>query len=82
MSTATFGSANHPFRATLPQRTLRRLPVFEPEVQARIDAAAAAEAALVLPEQPAPRRWFTAADARDFLLAYAACFLAISAWIS
>ena len=77
MSTATFGTTRHPFRAQLPLRTLRRLPRHEPEVQARIDAM----------ENPAaheaePRRgWFTMQDARDFLLAYVACFLAVSAFL-
>jgi len=85
MSTASFGTANHPFRATLPPRVLLRLPVFEPEVQARIDAAArsaevqqAAESVI----RPPSRRWINRADIRDFLLAYTACFLAVSAWLS
>jgi hypothetical protein len=77
MSTAIFGTARHPFRAQLPLRTLRRLPRHEPEVQARIDAMegiAALEPAL-------PRGRFTAQDLRDFLLAYVACFLAVSAFL-
>ncbi|HET9627966.1 MAG TPA: hypothetical protein VFP14_00610 [Novosphingobium sp.] len=72
-----FGTARHPFRATLPLRTLRRLPRHEPEVQARIDACEGAAA-----EEPQVRRaWLTMQDVRDFLLAYVACFLAISAWL-
>jgi len=84
MSTASFGTANHPFRATLPLRVLRRLPVFEPEVQARMDAAAAAaaEAGPIDERVPARRRWISRQDLRDFLLAYSACFLAVTAWIS
>jgi len=86
MSTASFGTANHPFRATLPPRVLRRLPVFEPEVQARMDAAAttsAMSAAEPVTEQaPARRRWISRQDVRDFLIAYSACFLAVTAWIS
>jgi len=71
-----FGTARHPFRAGLPLRTLRCLPRHEPEVQARIDAGAGAAA-----EDPAPRRWLNAQDVRDFLIAYVACFLAVSAWL-
>jgi len=86
MSTASFGTANHPFRATLPPRVLRRLPVFEPEVQARMDAAAAAAAAAeagpIDERVPARRRWISRQGLRDFLLAYSACFLAVTAWIS
>jgi len=80
MSTLTaspvFGTARHPFRATLPLRALRRLPRHEPEVQARIDACAEPTA------QAAPRRrWLTAQDAKDFLIAYVACFMAVSAFL-
>lgn len=86
MSTASFGTANHPFRATLPPRVLRRLPVFEPEVQARMDAAAAVAALPaaepVVEAAPACRRWISRQDVRDFLIAYSACFLAVTAWIS
>ena len=77
MSTASFGTANRPFRATLPLRVLRRLPVFEPEVQARIDACHGVEAG----QAPVRRSWLTAQDVRDFLLAYIACFLAVSAFL-
>jgi hypothetical protein len=83
MSTATslrqptFGTARHPFRATLPMRTLRRLPRFEPEVQALLDRGdvCAAQAAV-------PSKWrITTQDVKDFLIAYIACFMAVSAWI-
>jgi len=79
MSTATFGTSNHPFRATLPLRVLRRLPQYEPEVRARM--AAAEQAA---DPAPAPRNgWrITAQDVKDFLIAYIACFMAVSAWLS
>lgn len=77
MSTAIIGTARHPFRATLPLRTLRRLPRHEPEVQARIDAYEGVAA-----EQPQVRRpLLTAQDVRDFLLAYIACFLAVTAYL-
>ncbi len=77
MRTATFGTANHPFRATLPLRVLRRLPQHEPEVRVRIEAELRAEAA------PAEERrsLITLQDAKDFLLAYVACFMAVSAWL-
>jgi len=78
MSTVIFGTSNHPFRATLPLRVLRRLPQYEPEVRARMAAAEQADPA------PAPRRaWrITAQDVKDFLIAYIACFMAVSAWLS
>lgn len=77
MSTAIIGTTRHPFRATLPLRTLRRLPRHEPEVQARIDAYEGVTA-----EQPQARRpLLTAQDVRDFLLAYIACFLAVTAYL-
>lgn len=81
MATTTFGTANHPFRATLPLRVLRRLPQFEPEVQARI--ALAEHTAQAPAANPAPRRgWgLSAQDVKDFLIAYIACFMAVSAWI-
>jgi len=85
VATPTFGTARHPFRATLPLRTLRRLPRHEPEVQARhepevqarIDACHGGEAEAA----PVRRSWLTAQDVRDFLLAYIACFLAVTAFL-
>ena len=72
-----FGTARHPFRASLPLRTLRRLPRHEPEVQALIDAGESTAG-----EEPVARRpWLTVQDAKDFLLAYLACFLAVSAFL-
>jgi len=77
MSTATFGPAKHPFRATLPLRVLRRLPQHEPEVRARIGSVQDAD--------PAPgetkRPFVTMQDVKDFLIAYVACFMAVSAWL-
>jgi len=78
MSTAIFGTARHPFRATLPLRTLSRLPRHEPEVQARIDGCRGE--VLHQPEQR--RAWLSAQDLRDFLIAYIACFMAVSAFLS
>jgi hypothetical protein len=86
MNTATFGTANHPFRATLPLRVLKRLPRMEPEVEARIVAAAVLEAAVGAGAdtgaQAKRRRWLSAQEMKEFLIAYIACFMAISAWIS
>ena len=75
----TFGTARHPFRATLPLRVLRRLPQHEPEVRARI------EAAVEQPEDyaaPRKRPLVTVQDVKDFLLAYCAFFMAASAFLS
>jgi hypothetical protein len=80
--TPAFGTSRHPFRAQLPARVLHRLPRLEPEVQARIDAAAAvaAQDVAVVADR---RRWLiTARDVKDFLIAYVACFLAVSAFLS
>lgn len=70
--------AGHPFRRTLPAHVLRPLPRFEPEVEAAMSA-------LQLPEgvrsKPVDRRKITRQDVKDFLLAYCACFLAVSAFI-
>ena len=84
MATTTFGTAHHPFRATLPLRVLRQLPQYEPEVLAKMAEAAAREAAPDrLVEAPATGRpLFTLGDLRDFLMAYTACFVAATAWLA
>lgn len=70
--------AGHPFRRTLPAHVLRPLPLFEPEVEAAMKA-------LHLPEgmrsPPVDPRRITLQDVKDFLLAYCACFAAVSAFI-
>jgi len=70
--------AGHPFRRTLPAHVLRPLPVLEPEVEAAL-------ARLQMPEgvrsPPVDPRRITLQDVKDFLLAYCACFLAISVFI-
>lgn len=70
--------AGHPFRRTLPAHVLKPLPMFEPEVEAAI-------AALQLPEgvrsKPVDPKRITRQDVKDFLLAYCACFMAVSAFI-
>ncbi len=86
MSTATFGPSRHPFRSALPLRVLRRLPQYEPEVQARMAAMESREAELPEPvvsaDEPDKRRFITMQDVKDFLIAYVACFMAVSAWLS
>lgn len=86
MSHATFGPSRHPFRSALPLRVLRRLPQYEPEVQARIAAMEFQEAefteADVSADGPRKRRFITMQDVKDFLIAYVACFMAVSAWLS
>lgn len=85
-NTAAFGTARHPFRATLPLRVLRRLPQPEPEVRARMAAAAAAvEAGDNAPSNHAgsgKRPLVTVQDVKDFALAYCAFFMAASAFLS
>lgn len=86
MSTATFGPSRHPFRSALPLRVLRRLPQYEPEVQARIAAMELQEPEApggdTAADEPRQRGLITMQDAKDFLLAYVACFLAVSAWLT
>ena len=79
--TASFGTARHPFRATLPLRALRTLPRYEPEVRARMEEAELADDD---DAHGAPRKkpLLTIQDAKDFLLAYCACFMAASAFLS
>lgn len=85
----------HPFRRTLPDRVLRLLPEYEPEVKAAMARAASrAERALIVEvptsgteevtPQPVPRamwRRFTAQDVRDFALTYLACLAAVATFI-
>ena len=75
---ASFGTARHPYRATLPLRVLRSLPSHEPEVRARI-AEAEEEAG---EDAPLRRPLITVQDVKDFLLAYCACFIAVSTFLS
>ena len=74
--------AGHPFRRTLPAHVLRPLPIFEPEVeQAMAAAASAAQHLAEMRSPPVDPRQITLQDIKDFLLAYCACFIAISAFI-
>lgn len=79
--TASFGTARHPFRATLPLRALRTLPRPEPEVRAKMEQAErdhGDEAG----DGPRKEPFLTIQDVKDFLLAYCACFMAASAFLS
>lgn len=79
--TATFGTARHPFRATLPLRALRTLPRPEPEVRARMEQAEL-EDNEGADQKPRKEPFLTIQDLKDFLLAYCACFMAVSAFLS
>ncbi|MBC2668185.1 hypothetical protein ACFOON_11350 [Novosphingobium piscinae] len=88
MGAIRYGGTRHPFRASLPRRVLRSLPHHEPEVAARLAAAAACgdngEATDAAPAvRPAPRRgWrITTQDVKDFLIAYTACLLAVTTFL-
>lgn len=70
--------AGHPFRRTLPAHVLRPLPVLEPEVDAAVRAVTLPDGLLSPPVDP---RHITVQDVKDFLLAYCACFMAVSAFI-
>lgn len=68
----------HAFRRGLPARVLLPLPVPEPEVVAareRMNRLAA------MRSPPVNLRRITMQDVKDFLLAYCACFIAVSAFI-
>lgn len=67
--------SGHPFRRRLPARVLHPLPSFEPEVLAAIQRAE-------VRSQPLDWKRVTLQDARDFLLAYCACFVAVMAFIA
>jgi hypothetical protein len=77
--------AGHPFRRTLPAHVLRPLPMFEPEVEEALIAAARGPLAALqvaeLRSPPVDPRKLTLQDAKDFLLAYCACFIAVAAFI-
>jgi hypothetical protein len=79
MPIAAFGcrksGPGHPFRASLPRHVLTPLPVPEPEVLAAMARAG-------LRSEPVNWKRITLQDAKDFLLAYCACFVALMAFIS
>ncbi len=65
----------HAFRAALPEAVLRVMPAYEPEVALAMERAK-------LRSKPLDPAMITLQDAKDFLLAYCACFLAVLAFIS
>ncbi|MFM9935240.1 MAG: hypothetical protein ACKVOL_03460 [Novosphingobium sp.] len=74
--------AGHPFRRTLPAHVLRPLPMFEPEVERAMAVLAASGAQLAeMRSPPVNPHKIMLQDVKDFLLAYCACFLAVSAFI-
>lgn len=70
--------AGHPFRRTLPAHVLRPLPKLEPEVE---QAMAGAILRAELRSPPIDPKKITLQDLKEFLLAYCACFIAVSAFI-
>jgi hypothetical protein len=70
--------AGHPFRRTLPAHVLRPLPKLEPEVE---QAMAGAILLAELRSPPIDPKKITLQDLKEFLLAYCACFIAVSAFI-
>jgi hypothetical protein len=81
-SAANYGSARHPFRASLPRHALRELPRYEPEVVAAMKRAETLLREAEIRSAPVNLRRITMQDLRDFLIAYCACFLAVSAFIA
>lgn len=77
--------SGHPFRRTLPAHVLRPLPMFEPEVEQALSGAALGPLAALqvaeLRSAPVDPRKLTLQDAKDFLLAYCACFIAVAAFV-
>ena len=74
--------AGHPFRRTLPAHVLRPLPRFEPEVEQALAVISAGGLQLAeMRSPPVDPRKIRLQDMKDFLLAYCACFLAVSAFI-
>lgn len=74
--------AGHPFRRTLPAHVLRPLPTLEPEVERALAAINSGAAQLTeMRSPPVDPRNLTLQDAKDFLFAYCACFIAIAAFI-
>lgn len=79
---AAYGTARHPFRASLPRHALRELPRLEPEVIAAMRKAEERLRDLEVRSEPVNLKRITMQDLRDFLIAYCACFLAVMAFIA
>lgn len=71
--------ARHRFRRSLPARVLMPLPTPEPEVVAARERFERLAAMRSVPVDP---RRITLQDVKDFLIAYCACFIAVSAFIA
>ncbi|MBB3859015.1 Asp-tRNA(Asn)/Glu-tRNA(Gln) amidotransferase A subunit family amidase [Novosphingobium hassiacum] len=81
-ATAAYGTARHPFRASLPTHVLRELPKLEPEVIAAMRRAEERLREADIRSEPVDLKRITMQDLRDFLIAYCACFMAVMAFIA
>lgn len=79
---SAFGTARHPFRASLPRHALRELPRYEPEVLAAMKRAETLLREAEIRSEPVNLRRISMQDMRDFLIAYCACFFAVMAFIA
>ncbi|MFM6829858.1 MAG: hypothetical protein ACKOVA_05920 [Novosphingobium sp.] len=82
LATAAYGTARHPFRASLPLHVLRELPKLEPEVVAAMRRAEDKLRDADIRSKPVNLQRITMQDLRDFLIAYCACFLGVMAFIA
>lgn len=82
LAPVAYGTARHPFRASLPLHALREMPRLEPEVIQAIRRAEQRLQEADIRSQPVDLRRITIQDLRDFLIAYCACFLAVMAFIA
>lgn len=76
-----YGTARHPFRASLPTHALREMPRLEPEVIQAMRRAEERLRQLEVRSEPVNLRRITMQDLRDFLIAYCACFMAVMTFI-
>lgn len=81
-ASAAYGTARHPFRASLPTHVLRELPKLEPEVVAAIRRAEERLREADIRSEPVDLKRITMQDLRDFLIAYCACFMAVMVFIA
>ncbi len=81
-ASAAYGTARHPFRASLPTHALRELPKLEPEVLAAMRRAEERFREVDIRPAPVKLQRITMQDVRDFLIAYCACFMAVIAFIA
>ena len=74
----TSEAARHPFRAALPPHVLGEEQAFDP--RRRMIAVTRAEEQPL--RQPKRKAWLTLQDVKDFLMAYCACLVCVTAFIS